>query len=113
MHRHYGVIIKCFLSALIIGTVTQLTSTAGFVRWAAAQGNNFSSSYWTIVKDRWHTDGLTTFLICMASSLIIYLIIRKFTTQQETAEKIITWSLIPITLIYSVIMYPNFSDYLL
>ncbi|WP_417429835.1 hypothetical protein [Kiloniella sp.] len=112
MHRHYGVIIKCFLSALILGIVTQLAFTAGFVRWSATQGNDFSANYWMIVKDTWHNDGLTTFLICMASSLIIYLIIRKFTAQQETAEKIITWLIIPITLIYSVIMYPNFSDYL-
>ncbi|WP_421780880.1 hypothetical protein [Kiloniella litopenaei] len=86
--------------------------TAGFIRWAAAQGNDYRSNYWDLVQDSWHNNGLTTFLICMASSLIIYLIIRKFTTHQETAEKIITWLIVPITLIYSVIMYPNFSDYL-
>ncbi len=113
MNRPYSVIIKCFLSALIIGTTTQLATTAGFVRWADAQGNDYKSQFWNIVADSWHHNGLTAFLVSMASSLIIYLIIKKFTTQQKTAEKIITWLLIPITLIYSVIMYPNFSDYLL
>ncbi|WP_085904460.1 hypothetical protein [Kiloniella majae] len=112
MHRPYGVIIKCFLSALIVGIITQLAATAGFVRWAGAQGNDHVSEFWQIAKDTWHLNGLTAFLIFMAISLISYLIIRKFATHQKTAEKVITWLLIPITLLYSLIMYPNFADYL-
>ncbi|KLN60156.1 hypothetical protein WH96_13285 [Kiloniella spongiae] len=112
MHRPYGVILKCFLFALVIGIITQLTVAAGFIRWATAQGSDYSSKFWQVATDTWHQDGLTAFLICMATSLIVYLVIRKFTAHQKTAEKIITWFLIPITLLYSLIMYPNFADYL-
>jgi len=112
MHRHYSALGKCFIAALIAGIFAQLSSTASFMRWSAAQGNNYSSEFWDIAISTWHQDGLTMFLIWGVVSLVTYLLLTRLMAHRETAEKTITWLIIPITLIFSLLMYQGFKIYL-
>ncbi|MEH6632790.1 MAG: hypothetical protein V7776_18380 [Halopseudomonas aestusnigri] len=112
MQQHTKAIITCLLTALLAGLVTQLMSTAGFIRWSAQQGSDYSGEFWSIVSSTWVKGGLTMFLIWAGVSLTAYFILVRLTTLQETAEKIIIRLSIILTVLYSVVMYPNFSDYL-
>ncbi len=52
------------------------------------------------------------FLIWAVASLVTYLLLTRLMAHRETAEKTITWLIIPITLIFSLLMYQGFKIYL-